>query len=143
MRIPSSAGHPEKCMTGNDQGRKGQSPINSAAGKFVQKGKTAAIGADGKNGADVYDGSRYYHIDALNQKRVDATGAGDSFAAGFVGALMRNESAEPPIIEEALKCGIINSTSVVNKIGAQSGLLTLAEIEHQLSNGGLGNIDVS
>ena len=86
----------------------------------------------GKQGAYAYDGRVFYKIDALNQKRIDATGAGDSFAVGFVGKLMfENEFSKEQIIE-ALRWGIINSTSVVNKIGAQAGLLTSSQVEDEL-----------
>jgi len=93
----------------------------------------------GKEGACVCDGVRGYRINALDKKRIDATGAGDSFAVGFVGKMMGNskESKEDnddmEKIKDALKWGIINSTSVVNKIGAQAGLLTKAEVDEELS----------
>lgn len=91
----------------------------------------------GKDGAFVFDGSRGYKIDALNQKRVDATGAGDSFAVGFMSRAMqmdKKDQDQKEIIEDALKWGIINSTSVVDKIGAQEGLLSKSQIEDELKN---------
>ncbi len=52
-------------------------------------------------------------------KRVEATGAGDAMAVGFVAALMTKQS-----IETALHWGLIESSSVVQFIGPQAGLLT-------------------
>lgn len=91
---------------------------------------------DGREGASAFDGRRYYKIDALSHKRVDATGAGDSFLVGFLGFLIlhgKNEYDQDDI-SMALRWGIVNSTSVVNQIGAQDGLLTRAQIEEELTN---------
>lgn len=95
-------------------------------------GPKIVVITEGKGGANAYDGRVFYNIEALNKKRIDATGAGDSFAVGFVGKLMfENEFSKEQIIE-ALRWGIINSTSVVNRIGAQAGLLTKIQIEEEL-----------
>lgn len=99
---------------------------------LLSHGPKIVVVTDGKEGAEVFDGKVFYKIDALDKIRVDATGAGDSFAVGLVGKLILNPSFEKENIVEALKWGIINSTSVVNKIGAQSGLLTENEIEDEL-----------
>lgn len=85
--------------------------------------KTVAI-TDGKNGAYVYDGSKYYHLGILNAVVVSATGAGDAFASGFLGAIMKGL----PTVE-ALRWGTMNAGSVVGKIGAQSGLLKHDQME--------------
>lgn len=96
-------------------------------------GPKIVVITEGKKGASAYDGRIFYKIDALDKKRVDATGAGDSFAVGFAGKLIfENEFSKEQIIE-ALRWGIINSASVVNKIGAQAGLLTSTQIEDELT----------
>jgi ribokinase len=88
-------------------------------------GPKTVVLTDGKNGAYAYDGNNHYHISAVNQQRVDATGAGDSFAAGFMGRIMLGDmSNRQDSIVDALKWGALNSTSVVGYIGAQKGLLT-------------------
>jgi ribokinase len=58
---------------------------------------------------------------------VDRTGAGDSFASTFVAALIKGNS-----IEGALQWAPINSMSVVQKVGAQAGLLTEKQLEEFL-----------
>ncbi len=58
---------------------------------------------------------------------VDRTGAGDAFASTIVAALALGES-----IETALTWAPINSMNVVQKIGAQAGLLRREEIQHYL-----------
>lgn len=57
----------------------------------------------------------------------DRTGAGDAFASTIVAALALGKS-----IEEALTWAPINSMSVVQKLGAQAGLLRQEEIEEHL-----------
>jgi len=57
----------------------------------------------------------------------DRTGAGDAFASTIVAALALGES-----IETALTWAPINSMSVVQKLGAQAGLLHRDEIEKYL-----------
>lgn len=58
---------------------------------------------------------------------VDRTGAGDAFASTFVAALIKGNS-----VEGALQWAPINSMSVVQKVGAQAGLLSEKQIEHYL-----------
>ena len=54
----------------------------------------------------------------------ERTGAGDAFASTVTAALMLGKT-----VEEALLWAPINSMSVVQKVGAQKGLLTRAELE--------------
>lgn len=58
---------------------------------------------------------------------LDRTGAGDAFAATIVAALAIGES-----IETALRWAPINSMSVVQKLGAQAGLLRRDQIQTYL-----------
>jgi sugar/nucleoside kinase (ribokinase family) len=54
---------------------------------------------------------------------VDRTGAGDAFASTFVAA-----AAKGLILEDALRWAPINSMNVVQKVGAQAGLLKEKEL---------------
>lgn len=58
---------------------------------------------------------------------LDRTGAGDAFASTIVAALAQGES-----VETALAWAPINSMSVVQKLGAQAGLLHKEDILHYL-----------
>jgi ribokinase len=60
---------------------------------------------------------------------VDRTGAGDAFASTFVAALAKGLS-----LEDALRWGPINSMSVVQKVGAQAGLVTEQELHAYLQH---------
>ncbi|OYW85559.1 hypothetical protein B7Z17_02090, partial [Candidatus Saccharibacteria bacterium 32-49-10] len=59
----------------------------------------------------------------------DRTGAGDAFASTIVAALAHGES-----VETALRWAPINSMSVVQKLGAQAGLLRRDQIDEYLQS---------
>lgn len=74
---------------------------------------------DGPKGAFFSDGGSFLKIGIFPARVVERTGAGDSFAAGFVSALLHKKTTG-----EALVWGSINAASVVSFIGPQPGLLT-------------------
>ncbi|MBN1263672.1 MAG: carbohydrate kinase family protein [Candidatus Pacebacteria bacterium] len=61
---------------------------------------------------------------AFKIKAKDTTGAGDGFGVGFVAGLMMGWP-----LSKALKLGVANGASVVTKMGAKTGLLTLREAQ--------------
>jgi ribokinase len=63
------------------------------------------------------------------QPPYDRTGAGDAFASTTVAALALGEP-----LEVALRWAPINSMSVVQKLGAQAGLLRREEIEQFMAD---------
>jgi sugar/nucleoside kinase (ribokinase family) len=73
------------------------------------------------NGADgIYAAHKdqiYYHP-SIHTKIVSTLGAGDAFGSCFVGSLENGLS-----IENAIRAGVINSSSVIQHIGAKAGLL--------------------
>jgi len=54
---------------------------------------------------------------------VDRTGAGDSFASGFVSGFLQKNGD----IEYAIQLAIANSTACLTKLGAKNGLLEKGE----------------
>jgi len=78
----------------------------------------------GKKGVYAYDGKKGYYQKPAPSKVINTTGAGDSFSAAFVASLFYH----PKNIQRALKWGVYNSASVIDKIGAQNGLLTKGQI---------------
>jgi fructokinase len=105
--------------------------IEEAIKKLHSYGAKLVVMTDGSKGAMVYDGKEFYHAAADQRlKRVDATGAGDAFATGFLGRLIDSDmlNLEEKEIREALAWGIKNSASVIQKVGAQPGLLTKSNI---------------
>jgi len=93
-------------------------------------GPKIAVITDGPNGAVASDRSTILKMPLYPDLAppVDRTGAGDAFASTFVAALIKGNT-----IAGALQWAPINSMSVLQKVGAQAGLLTEAEIEHFLS----------
>jgi sugar/nucleoside kinase (ribokinase family) len=83
---------------------------------------------DGRNGAYCSDEKNIMHRSIKKVKTVDVTGAGDAFAAGFLGYFLKGQSRE-----KSLKAGIINSASVVKYVGTTRGLLTKKEIDQMMN----------
>ena len=78
---------------------------------------------DGEKGAWAYDGNEMFFAEAILQKTLDTTGAGDAFASGFLGAQLKGGR-----LLESLKWGIINSSNSVRYYGGIEGLLSAEEI---------------
>ena len=79
----------------------------------------------GKKGGDIYfHGEHACHFPALGSEPVDTTGAGDSFAVGFVAGVYWGKTPQ-----EAALLGARNSASVINHYGAKTGLLTKQRLE--------------
>lgn len=89
-------------------------------------GAKIAVITDGPDGAYASDGQQRLQMplypDPAPPK--ERTGAGDAFASTFVAALAKGNT-----IEGALQWAPINSMNVVQKVGAQAGLLDEKEIE--------------
>jgi ribokinase len=73
----------------------------------------------GPKGVSVSDGRHIYSAGIPKSKVVERTGAGDAFGAGFVPGYIRKKGD----ISYAIQLGTANSTSVVQFIGAKTGLL--------------------
>lgn len=70
-------------------------------------------------GSFCYTKEQIFYQPAIKVKKiVDATGAGDAFASGFLGEYIKTDS-----IEKALLLGAKNASSVIEHLGAQNGLL--------------------
>ncbi len=92
-----------------------------------QSGKDASvIMTCGPEGALAIKEDKCYHVDTRQQSVVDATGAGDAFASGFIAA--HHKKSE---IEESLRWGAANSHSVIGYYGAHKGLLKSTLIKQE------------
>jgi len=90
-----------------------------------QFGSDKIILTDGLFGAYFFDGEKLYHQKTIkNKKNVDTTGVGDAFNSTTVGFLHRLEGD----FVKAMSYGAKNASSLVSKVGAQNGLLSLKEI---------------
>ncbi|MCL5775265.1 MAG: carbohydrate kinase family protein [Patescibacteria group bacterium] len=95
--------------------------------RLSELGPEAVVITDGVKGAYSYSAEGFYFIEKFPGKRVEATGAGDSFATAYVAALCHGLPHS-----EALRWGPVNAASVVGQIGPQAGLLSRKEIEGRL-----------
>ena len=91
-------------------------------------GAKISIVTDGINGSYAIDRSgEVYKLGAVSQEKPrERTGAGDSYATGFMYGILTGRS-----ISDAMRYGAINAESVIREIGAQKGLLTKEEIEQE------------
>lgn len=84
-----------------------------------------AVLTDGAAGSLVSDGEKLYAARQYQNVRVvDRTGAGDAFGSGFVAALAQGL----PVVD-AITLGSANSTAVVQKVGAKSGILRTSNLK--------------
>ncbi len=84
----------------------------------VEKGPKTAIITDGGNGSFAFDGSTFFRAQAMPIDAYERTGAGDSFGAGCLAALIKGKP-----LSDALLWGTLNSASVIGFVGSQKGLL--------------------
>jgi sugar/nucleoside kinase (ribokinase family) len=89
-------------------------------------GPQVVVITDGPDGAYASDGKQRLQMPLYPDPAppVDRTGAGDSFASTFVAAAAKGLN-----LEDALRWAPINSMSVVQKVGAQAGLLSERQLQ--------------
>ncbi|MFH1192000.1 MAG: carbohydrate kinase family protein [bacterium] len=97
---------------------KGGTGINASINKGGVK-KSIAVVTEGKKGAYACDGKKTYYAPIIDVKRVDTTGVGDAFGSSFTAGLELYNGD----IQKSLELGILNTSSVVGKVGAENGLL--------------------
>lgn len=110
---------------------RGYDDVHALANGLHDLGPQIVVITDGPNGS--YASYDYKFVTIPNYPDpappLDRTGAGDAFASTIVAALALGKT-----MDEALLWAPINSMSVVQKMGAQAGLLRQDEIEAFLAN---------
>ncbi len=98
--------------------------------KLHTLGPKIVVVTDGPSGAYASDGQSRFKMPPYPDPAPPAerTGAGDAFASTLVAALAKGNT-----LEGALQWAPINSMSVVQKVGAQAGLLDEATLHNYLS----------
>lgn len=111
-------------VTGKDRGS-----VSGLIESLHGLGIAVAVVTDGPDGAYASDGTRLLFMPNYPDPAppYDRTGAGDAFASTITAALALGEP-----LETALSWAPINSMSVVQKLGAQAGLLHRDELESYL-----------
>lgn len=105
--------------------------VHNLINKLHALGPKIVVVTDGPNGAYASDGQNCFSMPLYPDPAppVDRTGAGDAFASTFVAALAKGLS-----LEDALSWGPINSMSVVQKVGAQAGLVSEQQLHTYLKH---------
>ncbi|MBI2657281.1 carbohydrate kinase family protein [Candidatus Woesearchaeota archaeon] len=100
----------------------GKCPVEEMLNKIKSMGPKIAVVTDGKH--NLYAAGEKYFYSAMPPpvKIVDATGAGDAFAASFLSGLLRKND-----MDFAIRLGVANAQSVVSHYGAKNILLTFKE----------------
>jgi sugar/nucleoside kinase (ribokinase family) len=93
-----------------------------------KEGPEIVVITDAEHGSYAYDGKDVYFQRSLKTKMKERTGAGDSYATGFVSALVTGHK-----IPEAMRWGTLNAVSVIQYIGAQQGLLKRRQMTEALN----------
>ncbi|NQV90271.1 carbohydrate kinase family protein [Candidatus Uhrbacteria bacterium] len=102
--------------------------VKALAQELFNLGPTEVIITDGKNGSYGFDGTQLYYCPLFPaEKAVESTGAGDSFAAGYIGARMQGLP-----MQEGLRWGSVNAAEVIQHIGPTKGLLSDTQIKTRL-----------
>lgn len=68
-----------------------------------------------------------YKVESLKIDIVEKTGAGDAYATGFLAAVLGGEENTT-----AMQWGTVNAASVIEKIGAEEGLLTKQQLDGKI-----------
>jgi ribokinase len=103
--------------------------IHDLFDKLHELGPRVVLISDGHAGAYASDGQNRYKMPIYPDPKApfERTGAGDAFTSTFVAALAKGAD-----LQGALLWAPINSMSVVQKVGAQAGLLSEEELMHYL-----------
>jgi sugar/nucleoside kinase (ribokinase family) len=91
-------------------------------------GVKIAVITDGRDGSYASNGSgRVWYLDEFPGPKIEATGAGDSYATAFTAAMFYGKT-----LAEAMAWGTVNAGFVVQFVGPHAGLRTKAQIENYL-----------
>lgn len=102
----------------------GRQDVYENARLFAEAGVRCVIITRGKNGCLMFKDGEYTEIPAYpSEKTVDTTGAGDSFAAGFLYALSKGLS-----VKECAMFGNAAASCVVEGPGASYGIRSLENV---------------
>ena len=107
----------------------GEYSLVKGARKILEMGPKYLIIKKGENGALLIDNDKMFYAPALPMEDVmDPTGAGDTFAGGFMGYLARTEDISFENMKRAVIVGSAMASFTVEKFGTQR-LIELEESE--------------
>ena len=98
----------------------GEYSLKKAAVKILKMGPKYLIIKKGEHGALIFDENEMFYAPAIPMLEVvDPTGAGDSFAGGFVGYLDQQKEINFSIMKRALIYGTAVASYCVEKFGTE------------------------
>ncbi|NPA67340.1 MAG: sugar kinase [Chlorobi bacterium] len=107
----------------------GENSLLSAAEKIIADGPKYLIIKKGKHGALLFGENKIFSAPALPLKTVfDPTGAGDTFAGGFIGYLSDTDDLSFENMKNALIIGSVMASFTIEKFGTE-GLQQLSKSE--------------
>jgi len=92
-------------------------------------GPAVVVLTDGTQGAYAFDGTTLTFAPVFPGDRIEATGAGDAFTSGFLGAILHGLP-----LDDALRFGSANATSVIAYVGPTAGLQSFAALKTLLAH---------
>lgn len=125
------------CLTINDSEARqlsGEHSLRKAAKGILEMGPSTLIIKKGEHGALLFQGNRIFFCPALPLEDVfDPTGAGDTFAGGFIGYLAKTDDISFENLKRAIIYGSAMASFCVEKFGTERILnLTQQEIESRV-----------
>lgn len=90
-------------------------------------GPKIVVMTDGENGSYVFSEHKFYQLPIFPGPLIERTGAGDSYATGFLSGLIHGAD-----IPEAMAWGTFNAWSVVQKVGPIDGLLKASQMRNMV-----------
>lgn len=125
VELPSSLINNVSYITPNEHELKIILGKQNDTDEIIKKYPNKIIVTMGSKGVKYYDGSEMKIVPSYDVEVVDTTGAGDTFCGGFAAALVRGDS-----LEESIKFANKAASISITKLGAQSGMPTLEEINN-------------
>ncbi len=107
-----------------------------ASRKILEMGPKYLIIKKGEHGAFLFDKNKVFFAPALPLEEVlDPTGAGDSFAGGFIGYMAKTKDISFENMKRAVLYGTVMASFTVEKFGTENlSMTTLEEIESRLKS---------
>jgi sugar/nucleoside kinase (ribokinase family) len=101
---------------------------------ILELGPKIVVVTNGADGAYIATKNHIYYHPSIPTESVGTTGAGDAFGSCFVATLLKDHkqletAIEAGAIENAMACGILNSSSVISYMDTNKGLLNAEELE--------------
>lgn len=108
----------------------GEEQMATLLKKVQELGPEIVVITDGEKGSSAVDKEgNMYTLGIYECEVKEKTGAGDAYAAGFLGAMLANAS-----VPEAMQWGTVNAASVIAIPGPHAGLLQRKTMTHMLQD---------